>query len=281
MTKKSKTLMASIIAPILLAGILPGTAIAISNTINENSNKNIQYKNDDSSYMLNNTYFDNEEEMMNYINENITHATIENKYPVKYTVKNDPTYSEFDSVDGINNFIKGKITPYTVNTSKTIQTGAMGEISPNEFFYLNGDDRSSTIDIWRGKNNKPYKNEWDAKMSYYEPHDGYFYKNAYFSTIQQLEQYLYANRDEWYENKVVSSIKLKAPNGQESQPIQISDLKAATKAGDNSTIKTLKEYIKNFVRVNAKDVIAYDKGDGSRPDYFDRSQINSFMTLAN
>ena len=165
MTKKSKTLMASIIAPILLAGILPGTAIAISNTINENSNKNIQYKNDDSSYMLNNTYFDNEEEMMNYINENITHATIENKYPVKYTVKNDPTYSEFDSVDGINNFIKGKITPYTVNTSKTIQTGAMGEISPNEFFYLNGDDRSSTIDIWRGKNNKPYKNEWDAEMS--------------------------------------------------------------------------------------------------------------------
>lgn len=266
--KKRKILTASIVTPVVAATSIPLISIAISNTISQNAiyqtNKSL---NQEDSVLFDNKIFNSKDDLMDYANLSVeTHKQTTQK-TVKFTVENDFVIDELNSVDELNNFINSKIQTYNKNASREISTNAIGEISSRDELFLTDTDEEK-VNVYRGKDNTIKKTENDAKDSYFVTFEPYFFKDVYFRSKEELSLWLERNTNQWWDNAIPTSIVLKAPNGQTSQPIQF----------DNIDEESTKTYIKDFVKINSLSNIQLTQSTGDTKEirYYDKNNLEDF-----
>ncbi|MDE6289227.1 MAG: hypothetical protein K2L64_00510, partial [Ureaplasma sp.] len=277
MTKKQKKiLIASLVTPIISVSSITFLSVAISNTICQNSVYNNLNSNSspnsnlDKSYTFNDLVFDSKEELLNYANNSLVKENQETTVPYKYIVKNDLKNSEFATKEQVDEFINKKIKTIAKISSREIQTSLNGEISASDELNFLSEVDEPNVDVYRGKDNSIHKSEEEAKDTYFNIFEPYYFKDIYFRSKEELKLWLEQNADQWYYNKVPNSIVLTAPNGAVSMPLQINSIKS----GEKST----KQYIMDFVKINSLnnvELVKYSE-NGQDTQFFDEDDLASF-----
>lgn len=227
---------------------------------------------DGSKLIFDNRVFNTKQELMAYANESLIQESINSNTPTSYLIKNDPKYSEVFGVVGINNFLDEKIKKHEIKLSKELETDMIGSIINNDLKFIHDPNENNEVMIYRGRNNSVYLSEEEAKKSYIEVHEVYKYKDIYFPTKQSLGNYLQQNTDQWYGVGEPSGFVLVAPNGQESNVIEVD------KINEVATI----QYIKNFVKVHCDENMAYlqnNAGTTSMVYYNDKTYTQSKFAI--
>ena len=269
-----KVLLTSILVPITVAAVVPGISLSIAKIVEANSIYNINSAKYNNMLQFDGSYFESQSDLIEYANKITQYSRQEQRKNIRYTVKNDLDIKEL-SADALDSFLNERIKVYDVNSSIIPEKGLNGSINPDNLKFMNGSENSSKkVTIYRGKNNSIHLSENAAKDTYFEVHDVYFYKNTYFPSKDHLKNYLKDTQNEWWDAATPKSIVLRAPNGQISDLIQISDLKALNSkaATDDANLQTR---IKDFIRVNAINNMEYRKSD-TKKLWYDKTTIGNF-----
>ncbi|MDE6289270.1 MAG: hypothetical protein K2L64_00730 [Ureaplasma sp.] len=269
MTKKQKKTLLYTLTGVLAPGIiLPPTIIAVKHIqYNENASRIENAYNN--GLVFNNRVFNSKDELLQYAMNAVSYTNNVQEIPVKYNIANDPIETSFKDKVQLDEYINKKISVKSASNSLEYRKNASNQIIDNDIKYFIDSENKEETTIYRGKNNSYYTDELEAKDTYFQPHSAYFWKNTYFRNKEELKKYLIDNVEELWDSKP-KSIVLKAPNGQKSQRIVLSDF------GNPDRVDSVERIIKNFVRVNATTNIVVQEDNGDEM-FFTKDTISNFM----
>lgn len=225
------------------------------------------------SYEFDGQKFNSESDVQNYAKSNLTTQVAKDSSNSNYWLVNsngvyqkysDPYYLKQMISNGIqtipvssslnmNNYISN-----SVDSINAIPNTLVGKLLSNN--QNKNNDSNKLVTIYRGRNNKYYYTEQEAKESYLNIHNAYCFNNIYFPNKESLNVYLTNNFDETNNafDFVDSQYKvLKAPNGYTSQPLQYSN-----DVAQNENNTQLKNEVNDFVNQNAKKVYGIKDSTG-------------------
>ncbi|BAC44520.1 hypothetical protein D8X55_03380 [Malacoplasma penetrans] len=251
---KKKSLTKVILAT--FSGVLSGTIVVTSSTSFLASNR-VTYKFGDRE-------FNNLNELQNYAKSNLTSHTEESLNNKYWLVNKNGTSQKFSDPYYFKQSISSNIETIPVNSSLNLNeyiknnTDSLGS-TPNtlvgKLLPAENEKSKETTNIYRGRNNKYYFTEEEAKKSYLNVHNAYYFNNIYFPNKESLNAYLLNNYDESNSNfnfKLSQYKSLKSPDGFVSNPLEFSSI-----ASENQKNTQLKNDVNNFVENNAKKIYGF------------------------
>ena len=233
------------------------TSCASENVVYEFDGKKFNSKKDIEDYAKNNltTQVGKDSSNNDYwlVNNNGVNEKFNDPYYLKQMIQSGIQTVPVSSSLNVNKYINS-----TTDSIGVIPNTLVGKLLSNNDNKANTNNK--LVNIYRGRNSKYYYSEQEAKQSYLNVHNAYYFNNVYFSNKEALNVYLTNNYDENNNsfNFVDSQYKsLKAPNGFTSQPLEYSD-----DVNQNKNNAVLKKDVKNFVEKNAKNVYAIKDSQG-------------------
>lgn len=198
---------------------------------------------------------------------------------------NNPKYLRDEIMKYIN--VSRGFSSYDIKNNSNY-LGAYGELSSegtSKIYSDNYDDLKQRI--YRGRNNSIFLSEKEAKDSYLNIHDAYYFNNLYFRNKEQLE--LYLNREYYFDNnsegfksaKKVISV-LNENNLSTSEAINKENLFSAldqTSDQNQKDVINSKKSFANFVSQNVNNYIEFD--NNGTYSYYKKEDINSVSDLMN
>ncbi len=187
-----------------------------------------------------------------------------------WTLNGDNTSQIYNSPSELINTLSSHIkTLEFVTNDKNLTLNRDGSLIPNELKKIDFKNNYATTTIYRGANNGIYKTEQEAKDSYYEIHQLYYFNNLFFRSKNELAVYLEKNLN--LSSKVVNSIVLKGMNNIISLPISIDKLKTDL----NDTNSQTYQYLSKFIRQNARNYIEYKQPESFSTTYYGKEEIKN------
>ncbi len=242
---KTKILLWGLLAATIPSVVLP--VVACSTNVSK-SNK---------SYSFDGQTFNSEEELNNYAHNNLsqqTSTTVANNQ--FWTLNTNGETTKYSDPYLLKNNIEKNIEPIAAQSSLNNKDvvnnslGVNGEI-PDQIIsrVIQSKQDAKLITVYRGRNNSYFTSETEAKKSYLNNHEGYYFNDLYFSNIEGLKQYIDRNYDTIFTNNPNNKQfkVLQSPNGNVSQPI------------DPSNQEQAKQQVKEFVKNNYKPVYSIQK----------------------
>lgn len=212
----------------------------------------------------------NSEDSFNYVLNNATKKSEEtetsnSRWSITLNNTNEVMY--FDSPEQMQAKLGTYIQENFANTSYDLEkyidpnTGILGGNEQGDDLWKNLNLGVNTQNlkiqtVYRGENGQIFTNEIDAKNSYLQLHEAYYFNDIYFNTKEELRKYLL---DEYFYDTSIkpNAITIKSPNNTISAPINLNDI-------------NFENIVKSFVESNASKVLKYDRTKNengeSKPD---------------
>ncbi len=242
---KTKVLLWGLLAATIPSVVLP--VVACSTNVSKNNK----------SYSFDGQTFNSEEELNKYAHNNLsqqTSTTVANNQ--FWTLNTNGETTKYSDPYLLKNNIEKNIEPIAAQSSLNNKDvvnnslGVNGEI-PDQIVsrVIQSKQDTKLITVYRGRNNSYFTSETEAKKSYLNNHEGYYFNDLYFSNIEGLKQYIDRNYDTIFTNNPNNKQfkVLQSPNGNVSQPI------------DPSNQEQAKQQVKEFVKNNYKPVYSIQK----------------------
>lgn len=258
--------------------------MTVSMILSTSLNQKLLIEENNMKYFFENQRFSSKNEMIEYATNKyfVSQLNLENRY--KWSINkndqelfyNDPNELRKELLKQIN--VKKLISSKKINVDET----GIGDINGNEFSKLYLPDNNIQIDIYKGKNDSIYTTEKQAKKSYLNIHDAYYFNNIYFRDIEELKLYLkthyYADKNSpgFNENTKNKTIGIKNSDNVISSPISQKYLFSEIKLNDQETDLKLnaKKEFSNFINSSSKKYWEIKTND-NRYKYFDSSTSSS------
>ncbi|RMX35635.1 hypothetical protein [Mycoplasmopsis fermentans] len=175
MKNKKKIFLA--LSVITNVGMLTPLVISCNNNGNDHSN---------AKYKIGDKYFDNKKDIIEYL---IQSAEVQNKTKYKNAyLSEEKAFSNYYSL--INSTTKNinKIKANTYLSSEKLQKmlNFDGQIDENFLSNFRFDSTDKNIKVYKGLNNIAYKNEQEAKESYFNINPVFEFNNKYYKTPEEL-----------------------------------------------------------------------------------------------
>ncbi|MDE6473035.1 MAG: hypothetical protein K2K73_01345, partial [Ureaplasma sp.] len=266
MTKRKKIITICLSATGLT--IVPSVVVAsvVTNDETFSNKENLKNNNTASKYSFFDYNFNTKDEIIEYVTSSANVNSRMSKTPYRWTLNVNNKLVTFDNQEELfnylNNFIETKsYTSYT-NSFKTSQDGdeddlktdANGALLPSELSKMNFNENVKTQRVYRGKNNSIHLTEKEAKDTYFEKHEVYYFNGIFFRTKEELSVWLEQNMNNLTDSEVYE-ITFQNIAGNNSIPINVEKLKADILLSKETN--KIPNVIDNFVRSNNKSFIEY------------------------
>lgn len=201
----------------------------------------------------------NSEDSFNYVLNNATKNSEEmetnnSRWSITLNSTNEVMY--FDSPEQMQTKLGTYIQENFANTSYDLEkytdpnTGILGGDQQGDDLWKNlnigvNKENLKIQTVYRGENGQIFTNAVDAKSSYLQLQEAYYFNDIYFNTKEELRKYLL---DEYFYDNTpkANAITIKAPNNTISAPINLND-------------SNFENIVKSFVESNASKVLKYDR----------------------
>ncbi|MDE5599715.1 MAG: hypothetical protein K2I49_02150, partial [Ureaplasma sp.] len=215
--------------------------------------------------------FETKQDVLNYANSISQVYNRSIKTPVKWSINANGETLTFDNQKDIYNYLETNFITKKSYTSYTndFLTDSIGAILPSEMPKMNFSENTKTQTIYRGKNNSIYLTEKEAKDTYLQAHEVYYFNGIFFRSKEELSNWLEKNIMNIKGSKDLKAyeISLKDPNGGLSLPMKIYDLKKDF--ANNITPRP----IESFVKTNSKPYFKY-KNDNNEDAFVSEKNVN-------
>lgn len=266
MNKKIKIIISCAFASTIIITPLVTTISILKNNKFEN---NIQYSFLDQKFKTKKEAFD-------YANTIAKSYENETKSPIKWSLKDNNELKTFsnqkDVFSYLNQFIEEKA--YTSFTND-LKTDAFKALLPSEILKMNFNSNIKTQTIYRGKDNSIHFSEEDAKKSYLQIHEVYYFNGLFFRTKEELGIWLEKNISNFNSNSSIYEILFQDIDGTLSMPIRIDDLKKDF--ANNKTPASI-EY---FVKTANKPYFKYENKELNKTFFVSENNLNEISKYYN
>lgn len=234
---------------IVAAPVLTAVGVVVTQT---NTVQNITSENSFDYVLSNSTKHSEESETNN------------SRWSITLNSTNEVMY--FDSPEQMQTKLGSYIQENFANTSYDLEkytdpnTGILGGDQQGDDLWKNlnigvNKDNLKIQTVYRGENGQIFTNAVDAKSSYLQLQEAYYFNDIYFNTKEELRKYLL---DEYFYDNTpkANAITIKAPNNTISAPINIPTAPADT---NTQEFINFERSVKSFVQSNASKVLKYDR----------------------
>lgn len=222
------------------------------------------------SYEFDGKTFGSQKEVENYARSQLTSETTQESTGNDYwLIKNNGVYEKYNDPYYLKQKVSNNIETIPVSSSLNMNgaidnsTDAIGAVPNTIVGKLLGNNNANSKTqkvIYRGRNNKYYYSEKEAKQSYLNINNAYFFDGIYFPNKESLNVYLNSNYNESNSSFQFNGTKfksLKSPNGFTSTALEYSD-----NSEINKNDKKLFSDVNNFVDKNYKNVYGIRDSEG-------------------
>lgn len=237
MKKISKTtLITSLVATTLGVSVL--TPLIVTEV-----NKNKVKKEPSIVYNFDGKQFNSKNDLQMYALEQATKENVEETNRESWTLNVNNEKINFKSFDELSKFVKNKINTYQVISSQKYDALSKDELTPEQLSNLHlSSEKNETVTIYKGIDDQYFLTEEEAKLSYLQMHEAYYFDGLYFRNKQELANYLNKNFDRFQtQQQKKDSFILKSPNNLWSRPFSLEKLKQK----DPYEIKEFSSFISN------------------------------------
>lgn len=266
--KFSKKFFIISLASILAVGaFLP---VAVTTIISKQNN----FNNNDFKFKFDDRVFNNKNELFNYAKQIVRNEKFDIKNNEKWSIDFNNQTLFFSNINELFSFLESKIITHTANTSLDIDLGIDGSINYQDLKYLNLDQNNlERVEIYRGKDNSYFLSENEAKDTYLQIHDTYFFDNIFFRTKEELKAYLDLNYEKINDSKS-KNIVIKSPTGEMSLPLNLQKLKDKDEKELDKLVSFVNLYAKEYLQVK------FNLNDKEQFKYFSEEEVkNNFSEI--
>lgn len=262
MKKKTKNIL---IASISLSAISFSTILPIALTSYQKYNP--QSNDDNKSYNFDGKTFNNRQELKNYALSNVIEQNTTETNRESWTIKFDNQLMKFNSFQDLISFVNQQVEKYEVESSFKFDTNSNLALTPFELdkLYLKSNNNEQ-VTIYKGINDQYYFTEQEAKDSYLQIHEAYYFDGIYFSNKQELANFLNKNFDKYMNNLTTNSknIVLVSPSGVASRPLNPEKIKSK----DENEVKVLEDFVNKYAKKYIKKI-----DDNDTAHYYDADLV--------